>query len=103
VKKIPKERRRFILKRLHIYFWVLALFLLCGCTVNAEAAPAPSEVNGDLFPDIQTAQKKPAAKLVATNSEPLTNYCLECHSDKQSLIDNAKPEEVVEKESKGVG
>jgi hypothetical protein len=29
--------------------------------------------------------------------------CLACHSDKDQLVSTAKPEEVVEEESKGVG
>ena len=32
-----------------------------------------------------------------------SDHCLDCHSDKQQLIDTAKPEEVVEKESTGAG
>jgi len=36
-----------------------------------------------------------------TPAEP--NECLNCHVDKQRLIDTAKPEEVVESESSGVG
>jgi hypothetical protein len=32
-----------------------------------------------------------------------SNHCLDCHSDKQELIDTAKPEEVVESESSGAG
>jgi hypothetical protein len=32
-----------------------------------------------------------------------TNYCLECHSDKETLIRTAKPEEKALSESEGVG
>lgn len=35
------------------------------------------------------------------DSEP--NYCLECHTDKQRLIDTARLEEEVIKESTGMG
>ena len=31
------------------------------------------------------------------------NECLKCHSDKDRLVETAKPEESVESESKGVG
>ncbi|MEW6030699.1 MAG: hypothetical protein ACOYZ8_03470 [Chloroflexota bacterium] len=49
----------------------------------------------------------PTGETVAPSSEtpePVAeNYCLSCHTDKEELIETAKPEEVVEAESSGTG
>ena len=43
------------------------------------------------------------APVPTSQDAPEPNECLKCHTDKQRLIDTAKPEEVVESESSGVG
>lgn len=45
----------------------------------------------------------PASQSDTDSSIPEPDECLKCHSDKDLLISTAKPEEVVESESKGVG
>ena len=35
--------------------------------------------------------------------EPQANYCVECHTDKDMLIDTARPEEEVISENEGAG
>jgi hypothetical protein len=67
---------------------VLGLFL-SSCSANAEALPE-TEV--------------PTEAVVVPTAAPEAGECLACHTDKQRLIDNAKPEEADhEAESKGVG
>lgn len=69
---------------------VLGLFL-SSCSAQAEAvtetvAPTETEVLATPTPSVESGE------------------CLACHTDKQRLIDTAKPEEADhEAESKGVG
>lgn len=65
------------------------VFLLTACAGNVEAKAVP------------VSENIPIAESVI---EPApTNECLNCHTDKQKLIDTAKPEEVQVKESSGAG
>lgn len=69
------------------------LVLLTGCaagTTPAAETPAAAEV----------VTEAPAA--AAPTAETVDN-CVDCHTNKQMLIDTAKPEEHVESESEGVG
>ena len=71
---------------------VVAVFVLSACgTQPATTTPVPT-ATGAL---IETET------VVEVQAE--TDECLTCHTDKQRLIDTAKPEEVAESESKGVG
>jgi hypothetical protein len=92
-----------ILDKLHVFLLVIVVFVLSGCTVIVEAAPAPSEVKAEETGKLISNNLRSISDLMVPPPEPPVNECLECHIDKQSLIDNAKPEEAVEKESTGVG
>lgn len=48
--------------------------------------------------DEPTQEEEPAAV-----AEEVENYCIDCHTSQQSLIDNAKPEEEVVSENEGEG
>ncbi len=86
------------MKRITIIFFVgLGMLLLGGCTAKSVTEVAPTE----------TAVKA-TVQATAVAEEPLqtqTDSCIDCHTDKQMLIDTADPveEDAAEEESEGVG
>ncbi|GAP09193.1 hypothetical protein BECAL_00333 [Bellilinea caldifistulae] len=81
--------------KLRIWLGLLAgfLILLAGCARATQPAPtATSEVPA-----------RPTAPAATATSQPQVNYCVECHTDKDRLIQTAKPEEEVIEESEGAG
>ncbi len=65
-----------------------ALFI-AGCVSAKAEVPPTTETSADTES--------------ASTTQPEADECLACHTDKQRLIDTAKPEETAESESKGVG
>ena len=73
----------------NIVFLSFVLVVLSSCTTPP---PTPTAA----------VTESPTAEATAT-AAPVANECLNCHTEKQRLIDTAKPVVVAEAESKGVG
>lgn len=86
---------------MRVKFWILLTLLmgilLTACAQQKSASPEaePTKVSSS-----ETAL--PTQTIVPTEVSS-TDYCVECHMDKEMLISTAKVEEEVEEESEGVG
>ena len=75
----------------------LALLLLgCGQVVEPEATAEPED------PISETVSIEDVLASVAQKPAPV-DQCVECHSDKDQLINTASPEEEVASENEGEG
>lgn len=72
---------------------MIAFVLLSACA--PATTPSPN--------DTATATEKPIGTVTATKVQSEADECGACHTDKQRLMDTAKPVEEAESESKGVG
>ena len=96
-------------KRLIILFG-LAILLVVSLTACEPARPsdeaflgtpvAESVFQAGAQPD--TAFDQSLVEVAAAQPDGV-DYCMDCHTDKQMLIDTAAPEEVAEAESEGEG
>lgn len=68
---------------------IVATFVLSACAQATTPSPMEAET--------------PVETETIVEVQPEADECLACHTDKQRLIDTAKPVEVAESESKGVG
>ena len=83
------------------FLFTLVLTLLfmsvSGCTGTTPVPATPTE-------EPVEEENAPAPEVVSVIEEPAEpDHCLECHTDKERLIDTAKPEEVVVSENEGEG
>lgn len=70
---------------------IIAFFLISACVPFKTSSPTAK------------AEEQPAATEPAVAVQSETDECLACHTDKQRLIDTARPVVEAEAESKGVG
>ena len=84
----------------------LAVLPVVGCQTadeEAEAAVAAAAVEPVVEATaVPTAVPTEEVETVATEPEPI-DYCLDCHIDKELLIETADPEEEVISENEGEG
>ena len=93
-KETPLKTKKSILS---ILFGLVGLaFLLIGCGQTA-GTEATTEVGNPA----ETASPTEVVP-VAEQTAPV-DYCIECHSDKDQLIDTAAPEQEVISENEGEG
>jgi len=86
-------------------------FLLLACLAAAtlaSCAQAPSQARREVVATVtpvitMTSPAAPVAVALAVPTEEPRGSCVDCHMDKQQLIDTAKPEEPKTSESEGVG
>ncbi|MGD9093755.1 MAG: hypothetical protein PVF74_12975 [Anaerolineales bacterium] len=99
-----------------IVLLVLAMVLLAACggaptntapvetEVTEVVLPTETEVEQDPTPtEVPTVEPTPTEIPTEVPTEVPIDECLECHQDKDRLIDTAKPEEEVVSESSGEG
>jgi len=76
-------------KKNSIGILITAALFIAACVSAKAESPATMETSAETES--------------ASTIQPEADECLSCHADKQRLIDTAKPVEVTESESKGVG
>ncbi|PKO12822.1 MAG: hypothetical protein CVU39_22050 [Chloroflexi bacterium HGW-Chloroflexi-10] len=87
------------MKRLTILLIVgVGMLFLSGCVAKSTPTSVPQEAQ------VTTTQAATSVPTQPVAVEPAKNTCLDCHTDKQRLIDTTAPEEEsAEEESEGVG
>jgi hypothetical protein len=87
-----------------LLFIVVLTILLSACARTENPTQSPTLEPITRAEPVSVQPTATAFKpVIPTPTLPPVNQCLTCHTDKQRLIDTAKPEEVVEKESTGTG
>ena len=91
-----------------VLFIVLGLFLLatllsaCQTQVPEENGTPVTQTEIEASPETTEDTDEDASDTVADTSSEM-NYCVECHTDQDMLINTAAPVEEVEPESEGEG
>lgn len=85
-------------------FWAIGFALMaCSSQESNESAPLDSQQQTTPTPDTTTLASERDDEIQEMATEPEMDECIECHTDKERLIQTADPVEEVESESSGEG
>ena len=104
VKDITIKRDGHMIKIRYLVLLGLILILLSGCAQSSSMDIAGKSAAAGLA---VTVSPNAASSSVEASASPMVpeqvDYCTSCHTDKQQLIDSAKPVEPILNENKGEG
>lgn len=83
--------------------WFVWLILMAWFLIGCRATPATEEFAAVITPVPPTATAVPPTATPTPTPSPVPNPCLDCHTNKERLIDTADPEEEVISENEGEG
>ena len=86
------------MKKIRIFLPLVLTMLLMSLSGCAGVTPVPEEMHAD---EPEEAAPAPKDATVVETADP--DHCLDCHTDKDRLIETAKPVVEKEKESEGAG
>ena len=87
------------MKKIRILLPLMLTLLLMSLSGCADATPVPEETHTE-----EPEEAAPAPKVDTVVAEVEPDHCLDCHSDKDRLIETAGPViEIDESESEGAG
>jgi len=100
--------RKMMMMKINRFFLLSTLFFLTVGIAGCARTSASMDVTAGqpLLSDVPLSTPASLSTPVSAENSPASaepDYCLDCHTDKQRLIDTAKPEEKVASESKGEG
>ncbi len=83
---------------------LLTALIGCGPEVSPEAVEAPASFGVEVVmaEEVEVTAVPTMSPAVITETVAV-DYCLDCHTDKEMLIDTAEPEEEVISENEGEG
>jgi hypothetical protein len=86
-----------------IYPFTIMMLIVSACA-PLQTADLGMAMLDQKVDQVNTAPGSPTPESEKPTEQPEPNECLDCHSDKDLLVETADPvEEIAESESKGVG